>query len=276
MKIFILSVFLFCNVLISAYSQKLYIKASGGYNFSLGYNTIGTNEIIEQKFTRAETVNGTYGAGYNQTISVGYMLTKNISIEIGGTNLTGKDYQSFFSKDVYEDHTRVKLKQDLTTHARMKALTAAMVLATDIGRFQPYAKAGLLAGKPKILYIYKVTTDDKTYDFVSEETGNITLGLQSSIGINFPISSRWVIYTEGTYTALAFSPEKNIITQYKENGNDLLQWVQVYHKETIYKSSIKVTDEPVSGPLNHPREELRHSVSFNAIGLQVGVKFNLL
>jgi outer membrane protein W len=241
----------------------------------MGHNTIGTNQTIRNNTRTNSTVSqnvvGAYGAGVTKTISLGSMLTKNIGLDVGMLHLAGNKYNAFYD---HNDNSRT-FRQDLQTYARMSAFTAGMVFTADGSGFQPYAKAGLTAGKPKIFNEIKLTEDGRNYEMAYEASGKVSLGFQGSIGITYPVAPKWMLFTEGNFTAFSFSPEKSILTKYTENGVDYLERIPVYHKETIYKNSVEVTNESVSGPLNNPREQLGYSSSFNSLGVQLGIKFNL-
>jgi outer membrane protein W len=277
MKKFTFFFYFFFFVLASAYSQKLYIKVNGGYHFATGNNVIGTNETVKYKTSISENITGTYGAGVTKAITVGRMINKNMALELGGSHLVSKDYELFyFLVDIPMNPEFNSFKQDIKTYARMSALTTSLVFTANGPRFQPYARVGLMAGKPKIFSDSQLAVDGHQYEFVSEESGKISLGFQGGIGFTFPVTAKWMLFTEATYSALSFSPEKSVLIKYSEGGKDMLSGVPAYHKETVYKDVVKFTDERVSGPLNNPKEELRYSSSFNAIGLQLGVRFNLL
>lgn len=278
-------IFLITN---SGFSQKLYIKVDLGRNFSTRHDIIntnqtvhitGANQVIYSKTSDLENVEGTYGAGFTKAIHVGSMLTKNIGLEAGLLHLTNSTYSSFYS----EDNTDInfnqthKTRQNLDTYARMSVISAALLLTTNAAQFRPYTRAGIIAGKPKMFFANTLTIDGSKYNLNYEAASSkISLGFQGSVGIAYPITPKWLLFTEGTLTALSFSPEKSTLTKYEENGINYMGRLPVYHKETVYKNSVTVTTEPVSGPLTNSREELRYSSSFNALGVQLGLQYNLL
>ncbi|QMU30823.1 outer membrane beta-barrel protein [Adhaeribacter radiodurans] len=264
--------FLFCFFLfqITGFSQKLYIKAGAGYNFNPGKNIVSTNVTVQGTNTLSENVEGSYGAGVTKAISVGYMFTPNFGIEVGGSHGVSNKYDFFYAENNYQ-----KVREDSKTYARSTTFNAALVLTTNLAPIKPYLKAGIVAGKPKMFVDSKLMTNDHKFEFAYESSGKTTYGFGSGVGFTYPFSSKWMLFTEGTFTSLSFSPDKSEMTKYYQDGINFLGRVPLYNRETVYKNAVAIDTDPYADKQSKPREQLRSYSPFNAIGVQLGLQFNL-
>ena len=124
----------------TALGQKLFIRVGAGYAFPAGSQRIGTS----QKDPNINTnVSGSYGAGFNGEIGIGYNAYQNIAVGLDISYLVGQKIS------ILDDRGNDKFK--LQTYGQMLAFTPNLVLSVPLGKVKAYAKTGLLVALPSTI-----------------------------------------------------------------------------------------------------------------------------
>lgn len=272
MKKFLL--LLVCLILIqfNAFSQKLYMKTSFGASMAAvpqQYNTSESHYFSDGSYERTdyEMEKGSYGAGLRGVLGLGTMVTDNVGLELNVFYLMGYPQQSYFNMYV-DEHTD---KSTTSSSGKMLAF-APSLLVTSKGRLiNPYAKAGLVISKPKIIQeTTRIFADDQVYTNVFEVNGKTALGFQGGIGANYKISERLSLFSEVSFVMLSFTPVKGKTTSYLVNGEDHLGSLSESQKGTEFVTSISSNE---IGDASKPRQSFNNPLPFNHVGIQIGIQF---
>lgn len=212
---------------------------------------------------------GSYGAGLAGCLTFGYRFTNQLAVEAGATYLAGKTYQR---KELYSGSFTGQVTSQ--THARMPAFSALMVVSTSGQKWQPFAKAGIIAGSPKIYNKDHEAFNNDVIDREWEIHGKVAWGFQGGLGLNYALSPRFGLFVEGLFRSLFFVPEKGTVTSYIKNGEDQYNTLTVRQRELRYRQSYSINSNP-QNQANQPGQTGNDPLPFGTVGLQVGAQLNL-
>jgi hypothetical protein len=105
-----------------------------------------------------------------------------------------------------------------------------------------------------------------------EYKGNIAVGFQGAVGMNWMINDNIDLFTEVNFVSMTYYPGEGTMTESISNGYDNLPTTPVYYKEIVFKKTIN-PNEQITG--DEPRQMLRQSRAFSSIGVQVGIIYSL-
>lgn len=264
---------LFCQL--SGYSQRFYVRAGGGYAWPSGPRNMTSDYQVNYVLatnTYTETLahhRGSYGAGLTGSLAFGYRFTEQLCIEGGPSYLAGKSYHG-------QEHYSGGFTGNAgtQTYARMPALTAALVISPSGRHWRPFAKAGIIVGKPRI---YNQDTEAFNSDHISREweiTGKTAWGFQGGLGINYTLNPRLALFLEGIFRSMSFIPEKGTVTSFEKNGENQYNTLTVRQRELEYKGSY-TTNSGSRPPSNQPSQTANDPFPFSSAGLQLGLQLLL-
>jgi hypothetical protein len=256
---------------ISGFTQRFYIRASGGYawpsgarNMTANYqvNYMAANNTFTERFAHHR---GSYGAGLAGSLAFGYRFTDQLWVEGGPSYLAGKTYQG-------EEHYSGAITGDVAkeTYARMPALGLAMVASPSGRQWRPYAKAGILVGQPRI---YNQDKEIFNNDIIRREweiKGRTAWGFQGGLGVQFTLNARKALFLEGGFRSLAFIPEKGTVTSYEKNGQNQFNTLTRRQRELEYKDSY-TQDGSRRPPADQAAQTGNDPLPFGSVSLQLGL-----
>jgi hypothetical protein len=259
----------------SAFSQRFYVRAGGGYTWPGGahhmtsdykvHYVVATNTYMESFADKR----GSYGQGLTGTLALGYRFTDQLWVEGGPSYLAGKTYHG---KEQYTGAFTGDVTRE--TYARMPALGAALVVSPSGRQWRPYAKAGIIVGKPRI---YNEDREVFNTDHVRRQweiKGKTAWGFQGGLGINYAFNARLGLFVEGIFRTLSFVPEKGTVTSYEKNGQDEFNTLTVRQRELTYQSSY-TQDSGSQAPADQPTQTSNDPFPFGSAGLQLGLQLHL-
>jgi hypothetical protein len=260
---------------VSGFSQRFYVRAGGGYAWPSGARNMTSDyqvNYLAATNTFTETVDhhrGSYGAGWTGSLAFGYRFTDQLWVEGGPSYLAGKTYHS-------QEHYSGALTGNASTetYARMPALGLALVVSPSGRHWRPYAKAGIIAGKP---HIYNQDQEAFNNDNIRREweiTGRTAWGYQGGLGLNYLLNARMALFLEGVFRSLSFIPEKGKVTSYEKNGQDSYNTLNLRQRELEYKGSY-TQDSSRRPPANQPAQTSNDPFPFGSVNLQLGVQVHL-
>ncbi|MCX6351000.1 MAG: outer membrane beta-barrel protein [Bacteroidetes bacterium] len=187
--------------------SQIYIKPYIGYYFPYGGGTYqdnfykdGINGTQQQKAI-LQTVS--FGSGTGFGFNSGYMFTKNFGIELGIGSVMGNTYKShsLSQNSSWTNNNSYDVNKELVSNGVIN-ISPSIVLSTNIYKFNPYSKFGLLYsyGGKVLITSNKIYTDDigKKYKIYEEEeyTHYPDLGFCSAFGCNYNLSDNLKIGLE--------------------------------------------------------------------------------
>jgi hypothetical protein len=195
-KLFILITLLLFAVSLNA---QMYIKLGGGYGTSLT-----SQEIYSTSTSSSITYNyGSFGAGFNFGGTFGYMLNKNIGIELSGNYLLGKKYDN-------PGITLMTSTLDEKFYGNAFSITPAFVMATALDKqWTLYTKIGAVFAFPQVFqennYTATAPSGPSGMDKF-KESGSMALGFAGAVGANVMLNKTFGIFFEINGIGLNYSP----------------------------------------------------------------------
>lgn len=253
-------------------AQNLYVGVHGGYGFGVPSEQLGTTEVITATGQTSTNNFGSFGGGLDVGLNVGYMFTEHLGAELG--------FSYFSGSTVTSDKVTVptgELTVDLKS-TQMR-LAPSLVLSTG-GDFAVYGKAGLVlpVGGSTIVNYRDATNPLSTVETDFEAKGALSLGFQGAIGVSYNVSDNLSIFGELAGVNLRIKSASNTITRNIVGGTDILSLMDTYDKETTFVDELSASSNNsnynAAFSTESPKEALATTANFNALFINVGVKFN--
>jgi hypothetical protein len=260
-------------------SKGFYLSMGAGYGMSSAnsasayensHTTSGSQTVYEYKLKKGS---GSYGRGIQLGLTAGYMLSKNIGIELNGSYLIGAKITST------EKNTSGSYTQSNTDSYRAMVfrITPAVKLAIPVGKGSFYMRTGLvIAIRPKLINTFNNTDSGfgvpNTNEGEAVYTGGTALGYTAGMGFNFNLSKTLSVYTEFGFIAQSWAPKKAVLTKYTFNGVDRLNTMTTSDKEIEFVDSYSSSSSTPYDP-NSPSRSLKMYVPLSSVGINAGLHF---
>ncbi len=259
---------------ISAKSQNIYFKVGGGY--SLGNASLfSENKKTTPTTYNSEIVKINCGKGLNFQGAGGFMVNKNIGIELGLSYLIGgKTETTYYAESSTEIDNAIEI-----LYSRMLLINPALVRTSSFYGINTYARVGLLVGIGSVYsetdetYTWKPTsTVTKTFEKF-KKNGGVALGFNSAFGVLYDINKQLSVFSEININNIGYAPTKGEVVEYTVNGADKLGDLTTSQKETEYFNELD--QNPNSGGSSSPTKALKQKYPFSSVGVNVGIRFAL-
>lgn len=236
-KIAIFSFLLVLGFISSSYSQ-FYVKVGVGYG--LGIAT--SDSYVEGSDVKYIS----YGEGIYPRLGFGYVLNKNMAVELNGSYLIGKKF---------EDTDTLSGGATITQNFWGQGIfiSPALVVMAPVKNLTAYARFGGVIGIPTVKVEVTSTLVGGTYK--AEETGNLASGVTGAFGVMFKAGNKINIFAELYGTAMNYRPEK-------------LENTETFSGSTIDPMITYVESLPVG-----TNQAIAPSRPFSNYGLNIGINY---
>lgn len=275
---------------------QVYIRAGAGAGFNVGQDAFAipalqrdsTNTITAQR-----TVFGSFGQGARFAVAGGYMITPYFGVELELYYFQG------FKQEYGSDNGPTSNNYSRTGYSYQMRATPSLVVQAPEGKFQPYAKFGVL------LPFFGKTVLEESWQYAvggsrakqTDVDGKFSVGFESSIGVQYNVNDNLGIYLQATYTGLRIRSDKATVVKDDEtspNGEvtNKLDGALVLTTEIVFQDELTQESNTTSGinilpdvpndvivringtldntkPLNLPTQ----TSNFNALSFNVGIKY---
>ncbi|HSZ26381.1 MAG TPA: hypothetical protein VK766_11695 [Cytophagaceae bacterium] len=208
--------------------QGLYLGGSVCYGLKASSTIVSTNYNPDGS---KDVIKGSFGMGLVPNISIGYLFNKNIGIELGLGYLIG-------SKKTLSSTTKYNVNSFY--------INPSFVIRAGEGKIVPYGKMGIFLGLINSGYLW---SDGINYGV--NDNGGISTGITSTLGVDFMMSDKFVVFGELSGRFANWSPS---------------------HFSYPGVNGTYVTHVSLSDPYNYSPSIV---LPISAIGLNVGVKYYL-
>lgn len=284
--------------------QGLYFEINAGYGFPSigtngvpyygGYSLLGNSSYVSMynydnfmntTTTTGESLGYSYGKGLNFRINAGYDFNKFIGGEIGFAYMLGSSME-VSSYDSYGDVSGgtivdlVVFDNSYEVKGKMFQIVPAIVVSPGFDKFNPYVKFGVIVGFGSYAIDWKqvhsatnepTETREQTFEF----SKGVSVGLSSSLGVQYKFSVATCLFLEANFSNVSYSPKKGELTKSTENGINELPMLTTRDKNIEFVKEFTETRVNYNPDENKPRQELKYSVPFSTIGVNLGVRINL-
>lgn len=198
--------------------SQFYVKLGAGY----GFLPVAGFPYQESAYPGSDSSSLSYkswGLGIYPTLGFGYMVTKNIAIELNGSYLIGT-------------------KLEPTTPGGTQKYTASGIFISPALRIQaplksvtPYTRMGLMIGLPQIKSEITPTGADATLE--AKTKGGVTLGIEAGLGMDIKAGKKLNVFIELFGQALNWKPTDYEVTATYTGGpvvgtTTLTDWDHTY------------------------------------------------
>jgi hypothetical protein len=279
-----------------AYSQG-YLKLGGGYSLSVSNDNFSTPITIVERTSPTsntiiskENIYGTIGSGGNLRIAGGYTFTKNFGLELD-------IYYLFGQKKYVTESTNITTNLNEISFAytrQLRATPSFFVRASD-GLIRPYAGFGAVLPLMGFTYVELDRTDqianNNTY-LVRKVSGNFTVGFESYMGANISWpNENFNIFAELRYTGLRIKSKHAETIQFDFTDlttgevTDNVGSLSVFEREINFVDKLTTESNAFEGvgginttsvDRDKPMDKLTSTNNFNALGINIGVRMNMV
>jgi len=256
---------LFLGLAFTSFAQDLYIKPYAGYG--LGFNgehsTIRETDSTHRVF-RGASLN--HGAGVRGGLSVGVLFEDGLGLDFD------LSYQNNLGQGVTS--TIYDIKESLLLYSYSIQFTPSLHFELDRASVKPYLDVG-----PSLLYSsFQYTSKRSSSGYGGTERtavyeGNFTMGATSNLGLEFELSRHIFLNTAVRYVMAYSSPSRSELILAKNDGEDVLDDIRTYQRETEYVNEIRVPNNFQSLDYDSPYRTLKRKFNYSSISLLVGLKF---
>ncbi|MCX6242369.1 MAG: outer membrane beta-barrel protein [Bacteroidetes bacterium] len=212
------------------------------------------------------------GNGFNGTLAFGYWFNKYLGAEISVSEFMGLPV-----KGDSVIHLIGASKASVKVRGGMLSVTPAILISAGLEKVNPYARFGLQIGVLPVL-VSKYSQENSTTNPPSSKEmtnsyyGGVALGYTAAGGVNFNFTKLLTFYVELQFAHATWSPSYSEITKYTVNDEDRLSELTTWQKEADFVWEVNsngVIDQ------SQPRKELRKSLPFSTVSINLGIKFRL-
>lgn len=260
-------------------AQKFYFGVGAGPGFSFAkhsYQTYYNIEVKGETQTRETAVPMSFGKGFNSFLRLGYRLNNNLDFSIEASYLMGGK-TTIVQEQIYQGPNNESListwKTDL--FGNMWSIRPALLFSPLPGRFSPFIRLGPTVNFGQT-YEEKSFQGSNTIEIREEFFGDLALGFAGDFGFKYLINESWEVFAEIRIQNFSFEPKESRYTRYKVNGEDRLDNLQTFQKETVYKEKIS---DPIGldgiTDFDDPLEKLIFKQPFSSAQILIGITYNL-
>lgn len=255
-----------------AHSQFFYTRIGVGITGSIAANRgMLYSYSNDGSTTTVYAVPVGLGRGFTGSAVFGFKPNKYFGLELGiseflGLARTGDSVSHFPGGGNLESKIR----------GNMFSLLPAIVISPGLKHVDPYARLGMVIGiRPTILatadYSQASTNPPNEYHMVRQYYGNIAVGLNAAMGVNWTVNNLISLYAEFTFTSINYNPNYSEVIHFEKNGVDELSTLTVKQTKTEYYNSLNPNEQI---PDTSPDKAFKLSIPFSSAGLAFGIAFH--
>lgn len=263
----------FVIVISKTNAQKVYININSGYGFSAGSQSLNNYKKQGESYTsdfkiKINHIKYSLGKGINTNATIGFILNKNINIELGFGYLIG-------SKIEYHDINNALPGVTVTKNfkSNMPYFIPSLVLKSGFKKINPYAKVGIFIGIPKVTSEYiedNLSIMQEKLEINTEYKMDWGLGANTCIGVIYEISKKIGFLGECKILNLAVTPKSSEYTKYSIDGKDRLLTMNTNEKKQIYLNELTLDSSTLNS--SEPAKLMKYKMPFSSIGANIGIK----
>ena len=220
---------------------------------------------------------GSFGEGLDFGIKGGFMLSKNIGVDMGISYLIGNK-KEFNTSTIDVDTSAVTITdaEGTITLDKIKMLQVNPSLKISLGEdVKPYVRLGFILGfgtgytkiEQGTTTISGSINDTTATEIVTEYSGSASLGFNSAFGVDIGLGDNLVLFGEISFTSMSWAPAKSKITRYLVNGIDLVPTAPPGSLETEY------VDDYSLSTFSGSNRALKTYLPFSSFAFSAGVVF---
>lgn len=266
-----------------AMAQGMYASFNLGYGLGMPGEVVGTMERVDASGNTTTTNKyGTNGAGFNIGLTPGYMFNENFGFELGLNYLLGSKVQVLDSED--NSNPLDIVKESTISKSNQFRISPTFVVTSGNDGLNVYAKAGLIlpvAGSTTINQNRDDVTPIGTTETRTElsSKGAFSVGFQGALGVSYGISDKLSLFGELKSVSLRIKSKSAKVNSSTTAGVNNLAGVPAYGTDINFvdelsASSNNLTYNPTGTNLNAAKDDLATRSNFNALFINLGVKFN--
>jgi hypothetical protein len=258
--------------------KRFYYQIGTGYLFNSGTDNL---EQYIQKNTQTytvENVKSSWGKGFDVGLTFGGKFNSSLGVEIefgytvGGKNKTNSEYY------VAAVTSPLVVKEVLSTRANTFRINPKLVFEMPFKKTNAlYGKLGYMVGAGKAIVEVQEEWifDNGGYGAASyqrDNSGGSVSGATMALGIRIQAEKDLSFFVEVVGNSLHRKFEKNVMTKYMANGQDLLGDLSYFQKQTNFVDkatyNLGVIDE------DKPREIPSFLSNYSSAGIRLGFIIN--
>jgi len=280
MKIKLIALIPILFISINGFAQHAFFQIGGGYTFPTSTGQAGEITTLGMNGSPSNIKNADsgMGGGFPLMVRAGYMINNFVGADIGFNYLIGR--QSTLNELIANDQTGT-----VTGETRQARLNPAIVFSTNRDLdLSAYSRLGLvlpLGGVTTVRSEFPPQFFPATAPTTQTEEirGRFGVGYSGTLGAQYRVYERMYVFAEVEAIHLAVRRSNSQITQFSQHGNDALNQLNRYDRETNYVNELTSTSNNhrinPNPNENEPADELTSTTFFNSVGVNIGIKYRI-
>jgi hypothetical protein len=255
--------------------SRFYIRTSFSFDYGLcNYDPCDYyDEDQGVGYDYLTTVHFDPGTGLDYDLYGGYHVNRFISVGLGLDYLHGLN--------VKQTRTGTgeggSFSETLKLHSSVFSIRPTLELSPGFDRINPFIDFGAVIGiVPRVMDKETSTTSIGTATTEIIQTGvyhgGVPIGFDIKAGVDYKLSKSFNLYADLSFIGMNYTPTKYSMKSYTVNGIDELSSLTTKQKETVF---VKSYDRSENIPSDSPNKQLKETIPFTGIGLDIGVKIIL-
>lgn len=276
-----LLVCIFLSTFGNVFAQNWYLSLGSGYATAMSKQGIsGISEGLSiydfetntsTNFSVSRAISTTFGAGFNLNATVGYVFSKNISLELKTAAYFSDKIKSHFN-DVFGS------KSDYEFQSKMLAFEPTFMILAGFQKTNPYLKFGPILGFGKIkldndMIVPFSDGSFRHYETSFAMTDGLAFGIHGAVGVLHQINKKWQLFVEINTNNLSYSPARGSYSKY---SIDQVDYVGVFDTAFIHYDYVSELHSLDNQDQTKPLKVLKVDYPFGSLGLNFGMKYNFL
>ncbi len=268
--------------------QSLYVKFGGGYAFPAASHSLGANEFdaiwwksddTPRVLRIEEEVTGSFNSGTVPAVSVGFLFSDHIGVELHAGYVFGRKYNYSNAFRDFQDGTPDHYSLDKTSWTSRNIYAApGLVFTHGKGRLRPHIFGGIVFSMPKITEVNSYSeSEDHVWSYTREEaySGRMAFGLRGSAGLDLKLNEKLSLFTEIAFVSMTWYPGERETVRYVHGGADMLPTMNEYLIRTLFVKSIESNFPANTGSNDQPSTALRRAFGMSSLSTLAGIKLVL-
>lgn len=265
------SIAIFAILVISSnlFAQGIYVDIETGYGVKTSSQTLdyfGFYSVTE--FPDSSTVEQVYislGEGLHFGGAVGYMFNESIGAELGLSYLLGGGTTA--RSESYDGDTTT-----YTLSSNMLRIIPTFVISSGFGRFNPYAKFGMVLGIGSVGLEMLSIEEAEVSRMTTKFDGGLAVGLKAATGASFTLRDNMSLFGEMGMINMSYAPTRGEVTEATLNGADMLPGMTTNEREIEFVDNYTAVGVPT--PESQPDRRLKQKMPFSSFGINFGLRIN--
>lgn len=249
-----------------AEAQSNYFSLQTGYAIGVAQDV--NQNYIQKESSGPETSENdyySYGEGIQVKLSYGHMFNEAFGVELGMSQLFGKEHESTYEYSDSKSTNRDKVS--------LTIINPSIIYSFNNKRLSPYAKFGVCGSFGSVTSNSSSVSSNSSYSDEYNITSKLNLGITSALGASFKLTDNLSLLGEASFMSSTFNPKKLTTTKSFSNDEDQLPNMTTREKEAVFVDEVTY-DSDQEASEDQPDEYPSMKLPLSNLAFSIGIKYS--